>query len=390
MRSFHVLFSVVFLSLYSGVAVASGIFTINDVKVEAAGESAKKAKDDAINEAQEKAFKELLTRITPDSTEDSWPKLSTEQISDLVQGIDIDKESLTATHYKAVMDISFNSVLVERLLKNSSISYTDEKPSPTILIPLLVSNGEGLIWDAGNYWQEELKKALQNSSFANFIIPSADFSGESEFNVKNFSQSEPVISSKDQEKISFLTKKYNAQRVLLARAAPLKDNGTIGVAIETSYINEDEPQKKFIKLYAQSQDENIQQVMGRAATQIISDSEKNWKEERQQINQSQVEININVKIKNLVDWNETYKKLLGMEFIDNIRINYITLELVSLDILFHGEYDRFVKNLAENGMYLDNKSDGVFLTKQDVAALRYEVPAVEQEIQPITNFTEGE
>lgn len=390
MRSFHVLFSVVFLSLYSGVAVASGIFTINDVKVEAAGESAKKAKDDAINEAQEKAFKELLTRITPDSTEDSWPKLSTEQISDLVQGIDIDKESLTATHYKAVMDISFNSVLVERLLKNSSISYTDEKPSPTILIPLLVSNGEGLIWDAGNYWQEELKKALQNSSFANFIIPSSDFSGESEFNVKNFSQSEPVISSKDQEKISFLTKKYNAQRVLLARAVPLKDNGTIGVAIETSYINEDEPQKKYIKLYAQSQDENIQQVMGRAATQIISDSEKNWKEERQQINQSQVEININVKIKNLVDWNETYKKLLGMEFIDNIRINYITLELVSLDILFHGEYDRFVKNLAENGMYLDNKSDGVFLTKQDVAALRYEVPAVEQEIQPITNFTEGE
>jgi hypothetical protein len=386
MRFFQVLFSLIFLSLYSGVAVASSIFTINDIKVEATGESAKKAKDVAINEAQEKAFKELLTRITPESAQASLPQLSPEQISDLVQGIDIDKESVTATHYEAVMDISFNSVLVERLLKSSSISYTDKKSNPTILIPLLVSNGEGLIWDAGNYWQEALKKALQNSSYANFVVPS----GETELNVKNFSQSEPIISSQDQENISFLTRKYNAKRVLLARAVPINDNGTIGVAIETSYLNEENPQKKYIKLFAQSGDENIQQVMARAATQVISDSEKQWKEEQQQINQTKAEINFYVRINNLLDWNQIYKKLGGLDFIDNIRINYITLELVSLDILYHGDYDNFARNMAENGMYLDNKADGIFLTKRNSATSSQDFRAVEQAVQTENNFTEGQ
>ena len=109
---------ITFISLlFASSANAQGIFKINNIKALGSGESAKEAKNNAIADAQGKAFGKLLKRITPDYTQHLWPELETEEISELVQGIDIDNEKLTSTHYEAVLNISFNEVFVEKLLQ---------------------------------------------------------------------------------------------------------------------------------------------------------------------------------------------------------------------------------------------------------------------------------
>jgi len=365
MNSKIVLFSIVFSLLFGAVSNAGGVFTINNIRAKGDGQTAKEAKDNAIDVAQEEAFKKLLKRITPDYTQHLWPELEKEQISELVQGIDIDKEKLTSTHYEALINISFNEVFVQKLLQESGVSYTDQKLEPTLLIPLLISNGEGVIWDGSNYWQAAWEEALKDSSFANFIIPEGDLGDISAVNIQSLMENEPPLSFNDREKIQFLVNKYDVKKVLLAKAFPSEYNGTIGVEVETSYINEDEPEKNSRKFYGKAENENVQQVMQKAAGKIISNMERRWKDEQEQIRQSKSELNINVPVKDLADWNDTYKKLLSFDFINKIDTKFITVEFVSLDLFFQEGYEKFVINLAKKGMYLERRQNGLYLRKHD-------------------------
>ncbi|PIR37133.1 MAG: hypothetical protein COV35_11100 [Alphaproteobacteria bacterium CG11_big_fil_rev_8_21_14_0_20_39_49] len=365
MRNNFVLIITFILCLFSGLANAAGIFTVNNLKVSGKGENAKEAKNNAVDVAQSKAFKELLKRITPDYTQHLWPELENEEISELVQGIDIDNEKVTSTHYEAVIDISFNEVFVEKLLQEAGISYTGTKADPVLLIPLLIANGEGVIWDGSNYWQVAWKEALEDSSFANFIIPEGDLGDISAVNISSLMENEPPLSFNEREKIKFLINKYNVEKVMLAKAFPSEYNGTIGVEVETSYISEDEPQKNSRKFYGKAENEDVNQVMVKAASSIISNIERKWKEEQEQIRQSKAEININVPVKDLNDWNETYNRLKGFSFINKINTKYITVEFISLDLFFQEGYEKFIVNLAQNGMFLEKRSNGLFLRKQD-------------------------
>ncbi len=365
MRNKFVLIISFILFLYSGSAGAAGIFTINNVKAKGYGESAKEAKKNAIEAAQAEAFKAMLGRITPDYTQHLWPELENEAISELVQGIDVDQESLTSTHYEAVLNISFNEVFVEKLLQESGVSYTGSKADPVLLIPLLIVNGEGVIWDTNNYWQAAWTKALEDSSFANFIIPEGDLGDISAVNIQSLMENEPPLSFNDREKIQFLVNKYNVDKVMLAKAFPSEYNGTIGVEVETSFISEDEPQKNSRKFYGKAENESVENVMVKAASKIISNIERKWKGEQEQVRQSKAEININVPVKDLNDWNDTYSRLKGFEFINKINTKYITVEFISLDLFFQEGYEKFIVNLAKNGMFLEKRSNGLFLRKQD-------------------------
>lgn len=365
MRNNFVLIITFILCLSSSLANAAGIFTINNIKASGNGASAKEAKNNAVEKAQAEAFKELLKRVTPEHTQNIWPELGSEEISELVQGIDIDKEKVTSTHYEAVIDISFNEVFVEKLLQESGVSYTGSKADPVLLLPLLITNGEGVIWDGSNYWQTAWKEALEDSSFANFIIPEGDLGDISAVNIQSLMSTEPPLSFNEREKIKFLINKYNVDKVMLAKAFPSEYNGTIGVEVETSYISEDEPQKNSRKFYGKSENENVNQVMVKAASSIISNIERKWKDEQEQIRQSKAEININVPVKDLSDWNETYNKLRSFSFINKINTKYITVEFISLDLFFQDGYEKFIVNLAQNGMFLEKRSNGLFLRKQD-------------------------
>jgi ribosomal protein L23 len=365
MRNNFVLIITVISLLIANVANAKGIFAINNVNAKGSGQTAKEAKNNAIEIAQETAFQELLKRITPDYTQHLWPTLEKEEISELVQGINIDKENVTSTRYEAQIDIVFNEIFVEKLLQESGVSYTGNKADPVLLLPLLISNGEGVIWDGNNYWQGAWEEALEDSSFANFIIPEGDLGDISAVNVESLMEGEPPFSFNDREKIQFLVDKYNVEKVMLAKAFPSEYNGTIGVEVETAYISEDEPKKNSRKFYGKAEDEKVRDVMVKAAWKIISNTERKWKEEQEQIRQSKSEMNINVPVKDIGDWQDTYKKLRNFDFINKIHTKYITVEFISVDLFFQDGYEKLVMNLARNGMFLERRSNGLFLRKHD-------------------------
>jgi hypothetical protein len=119
----------------SGAAVAADgrIFVIGNYPVEATASDAVKAKEQAIQDGQQAAFRSLLKRIVPVTAYGRLKQIKTTPAGGLIEGFSVRSERNSSTQYIASYDFSFQPEAVQRLLDGQGIPYLD-KPAPRIVI----------------------------------------------------------------------------------------------------------------------------------------------------------------------------------------------------------------------------------------------------------------
>lgn len=121
------LFFALFFSLIavSGHA-ADDRLTVRGVAVDVAAENSAAARDKALVAGQRQAFEQLWNAQAP---EKPVPKLSDEQIGDLVRDFTVQSEKTSGTRYVATLTYRFRSAATERLLSKSGISLVAPTPA---------------------------------------------------------------------------------------------------------------------------------------------------------------------------------------------------------------------------------------------------------------------
>src|SRR5579883_2062717 len=107
------------------------VFTITPVPVDATAANATAARDQALAEGQQHAFRLLMERLTVASGANRLPRVSNAQVVNLVQGFEVANERRSGVRYLADYTFHFRPDAVRQLLRQSGIAFA-ETPSKQI------------------------------------------------------------------------------------------------------------------------------------------------------------------------------------------------------------------------------------------------------------------
>jgi hypothetical protein len=121
----------------SGPAFAAdpdSAFTIANYPVDASAANAVAAKQQALADGQQAAFRSLLKRIVPVTAYKQLTRVRGIKAADLLSGVTVRSERNSATDYIASLDFSFQADAVRSTLSRQGIPFVDEQAAPVTLI----------------------------------------------------------------------------------------------------------------------------------------------------------------------------------------------------------------------------------------------------------------
>jgi hypothetical protein len=127
---------------------ADTAYTVGNYPVEATAANAVAAKQQALADGQQAAFRSLMKRIVPVTAYKQLTRVANVKAADLIAGVTVRSERNSATAYIASLDFAFQPDAVRSVLSRQAIPFVDEQaPAVTIVTagnPPAAANDSGL------------------------------------------------------------------------------------------------------------------------------------------------------------------------------------------------------------------------------------------------------
>lgn len=117
-------------------APSDGVFTVGNYPVEAKAENAVTAKDRALADGQQAAFRSLLKRLVPVTAHARLKNIKVAKPGELLEGIRVRSERNSPTEYIASLDFSFQPRAVRNLLQQEGVPFVEEQAPAVVVIPV--------------------------------------------------------------------------------------------------------------------------------------------------------------------------------------------------------------------------------------------------------------
>ncbi len=115
---------------------SDNVYTVANYPIEAQAENAVAAKEKALADGQQAAFRSLLKRLIPVTAYPQAKRLASVKGADLVEGVKVRSERNSSTDYIASFDFSFQAKGVRDLLRREGIPFTDDQAPTVTLVPV--------------------------------------------------------------------------------------------------------------------------------------------------------------------------------------------------------------------------------------------------------------
>ena len=142
--------------LCAGSAFAAGAdsaYTIANYPVDATAANAVAAKQQALADGQQAAFRSLLKRIVPVTAYKQLTRVKDIKAANLISGVTVRSEKNSATDYLANLDFSFQADAVRAELSRQSIPFVDEQAPPVGLITVLLQGNPPAVTNDTGLWR---------------------------------------------------------------------------------------------------------------------------------------------------------------------------------------------------------------------------------------------
>lgn len=150
MKKIFVFFCCLFLSM---PAVAKTDYAIT-VPVDVEAENSVIAKDNAMLEAQRKAFLEAAAKLTAEDNVQKLAEMSDDKIMRFVQSVSVDDEKAGGTKYIANLTVQINEQLLKDYMAENEMIEADAQE--LLVIPVFKDSvhGDTLLWERDNIWRQ--------------------------------------------------------------------------------------------------------------------------------------------------------------------------------------------------------------------------------------------
>lgn len=174
-RIVHIFFLFsLFLSPAHATLTVSDDLVVDNITIASTDQSAPKARETAILEAERKGLIQLAERQGLSLDADLLSQLEPAKIQQSVKALEIVKEKATATKYTGTFKITYKSSALQKLAKASSIQNpSSEQSTPCVILPLFKTGDHIELWGDQNPWFEAWASAPLPASL---VLPLGDLS----------------------------------------------------------------------------------------------------------------------------------------------------------------------------------------------------------------------
>jgi Uncharacterized protein conserved in bacteria (DUF2066) len=328
---------------------ADKVYTIANYPVEASADNAVTAKERALADGQQAAFRSLLKRLVPVTAFPRVQKLTSIKGADLIEGVRVRNERNSSTDYIASFDFSFQSKAVRDLLRREGIPFVDEQAPPVTLIVLWRSAPgqpprEEAAWT--NVWKG---LDLENTLTPIKLQPLRKEIGADALN---------ALANGDGSALRTLAAQYNTEYVLLALAEPDAVAGRLAVTLAGRDAVGGITLKRPYRIDAR----DAGYATELAAVVALRTLEGRWKAIKSRTsvvsanttNPGDTDLLIQVEFRGMSEWQDISRKLSATQGVEELDVAGLSARGARVTLRYADGAEQLADELARQGLNLRN------------------------------------
>lgn len=327
-------------------AAQADAFTVSGVKVDINAANANAARDQAIWQAQHKAWETLYQRLVPGGR--GAPRVSETDLARLVQGFEIDDERVSATRYVGSMTVRFRPAAVRDQLGGAGAAYVEPPTQPLVVLPVTIVEGKPILWEDRTRWREAWEARERGSSLVPLVVP------EGEIEDLQAIGAEDALSGKP-EALTAIARRYSANGVVVARSElPASGEPTPGqpLTVEVARFALDGTREQQTVAVRPDANDRPADLLTRAVTFVSAALDEAWKRDNAVVTGGEQSVAVAVPLGRLEDWIETRKRLASVQAVSRVDVLALSRVEALVGLTFRGDVERLRQVLARRDLGL--------------------------------------
>ncbi len=328
-------------------------FTIANYPVDATAKDAVAAKEKAIAEGTQAAFRSLLKRLVPVTAYNGLDRLRSVKAADYVDGFAIRSEQNSGTRYIASLDFNFEPNSVRQLLQREGVAMVDTQAEPVVLVPVLRQAGGagGEYAVASGPWST----VWQDLDTANALAPVTVTPLKA--SVHSDSIAGLVTGQGTPEQI--LATEYGSETVVVAIAEVDKAAGRVHVTL----AGRDAVAPILWKRSYRITDNDVTYAMELAAVISLGVVEGRWKamqsgEYRDAGGGGMPDVLLDVQFGSMSEWNDIRGRILDLPKVDDVRVGNVSAGNAQVMVKYPGGGRALARELGRQGLQMQPSGAG--------------------------------
>ncbi len=333
------LFFLIFFIKFSTISALANSFKIVDLEISKPYDN-NFNKEKVINVAFEKAFEELMLRITTLKEEELNSLINIKNIHSLIESFSIVDEKFIDNKYISKFEVEFNKKQLFKYLERNNIFPSIPNEKDLLLIPILINNKKNqLLLFSENIFFESWNTFNEKHYLLNYILPNED--------IEDIRIIKKNINNIEQYDFNEIVKKYaiNDHIILILFQEENNINALMKIYLNNKLIISN---KKF-NWNENYSHENI-------IKDLKNEFEIQWKK-LNIINASiKLPITLSVKSKDYILIKKLDKKLYELDLVSNYYIDSFSSEEIIYKIIYNSTPDKFINEFTNSNIILNTSN----------------------------------
>ncbi len=332
------------------------IFEVRDVAVDVTAETAAQAREQAHAEGKAGAFRTLLERLTLRIEHEGLPKLTPDEIASYIKDFSVADEKTSSVRYLAQLSFRFKHEEVRALLNDFGFSFAETVSKPVLVLPVFQNVGALILWDDPNPWRDAWAARPKRDGLVPTLLPLGDLADIAAIGAEQAMDG-------DLQRLAAIAGRYGASDTLVVFGVLRVDAAKARRVLDVHFTRHGRQLKEQTEVvgFPQEKDEPVPKLLARAAEELTSIVEDNWKRDNLlQFGRTGV-IPVVLPISGLKDWLRVRKRLGGVAVIRRAEMVLLSRDRVRLNLHFIGETSQLTLALEQADLALVQEGGKWFL-----------------------------
>lgn len=336
-------------------ASAEDTFVVRDVNVDVTAATAAEARDRALAEGEQIAFRLQLERLTARADWESLPRLTNEEIAAYVRDFEVTSEKSSAVRYIATLTYTFKEPEIRRLLADRDTPFAMTGSKPVVVIPVYDEAGaaEGaVLWDDPNPWRAAWAARSRPAGLVPLVLPDVDPSDASVITAEQALQG-------DQSSLSAIARRAGAYTALVAHATR-EDSGAGAPKIKVSLTQYGPGGREHssVNTYTARDGENTDELFVRAAESVALEMEQVWKGRTLVRVTGRSVTAVTVPLASLSQWQTVKQRLERVPVVQHAELVVLSRDHARMNLFHMGTPDQLAVALRQADLDLSRQDGG--------------------------------
>ena len=358
-------FLISMLMVFAVSCARAELYLVPDVAVSADLASVTISREAAFANGQVEAFWRLMNKLAATEDIQRLPMFSQNDIAGLVQDVSVQEEKTTDTKYMGSVSVRFKPKAVQDLLTSYQIPFLMKEPPHYLVIPILLQNGETLVFEEDNPLRPVLAQTFKETKLYDTSFPIGD--------INELTAVQTYLTTGDATALYPLLKTYGAARLLLVTVA---QRGALVQVQSLVLPSTDKTDGQSVEQQHILPDGYLDNALPRLTKELVAEMTRGWRAVYTNHFEKPNSFYAIVRIDNLSEWRIIRDELKKATGVEAVYVRAYRGDSLLIELTYKGTSEQMAAHIADKTILWpqvphDRGFLSISLRKEDA---RYELP----------------